>query len=166
MLREVLMKKTIQSTAFILGLAAFTQANALDGTYCPAEGDLRTVVSQNLAGLAGQQPLTLRIQSQDGQTRTWEVNNAQFYLSGSYTNRIPLQAGDPLMQTLGNIVTQSQVVMDYDMKTTAADQQQRLGLRAQDQSWCRIQFPQPGTGMNAFVFHLSAPRLSLNGDGG
>ncbi|MGL5784855.1 MAG: hypothetical protein ACRCYZ_05300 [Alphaproteobacteria bacterium] len=157
------MKQKIKSAAFMLSLVAFTQANALPGTFCPDENDLRRVVGQNLAGLTSLQPLTLRIQSQDGHPRTWEVHNVQLYLGNSITNRLPLQGNHPSLQRVRDIVNQDRVVMDYDMAAVTPEQQQSLGLRAQNQTWCLVQFPHEGTGLNALVFRLSLPE-STNED--
>ncbi len=159
------MKQKIKSAAFMLSFVAFTQANALPGTFCPNEDDLRRVVSQNLVGLASLQPLTLTIQSQDGQPRTWEVHNPQFYLPGSFTNSLPLQGNDPLVQRVSDIVNQNRIVMDYDMASTPADQQQRLGMRAQNPTWCTVQFPRERTRSIALVFRLLLPE-NTNEDAG
>ncbi|MGL4824916.1 MAG: hypothetical protein ACRC4G_01785 [Alphaproteobacteria bacterium] len=160
------MKQKIKSAAFMLSLVAFTQGNALPGTFCPDENDLRRVVSQNLIELTSLQPLTLRIQSQDGNTRTWEVHNAQLYLGNSMTNRLPLQGNHPLLQRVRDIVNQDRVVMDYDMAGFTADQHQRLRMPPQNQTWCLIQFPLEGRGINTFVFRLSLPEPSPNEDAG
>ncbi|MGL5720620.1 MAG: hypothetical protein ACRCYP_07530 [Alphaproteobacteria bacterium] len=150
------MKNIFNLAAFVLSFIFFSQVNALPGEFCPEEQALRTAIFNHLASLASQQPLTLKIRSKDGQVRNWEVSDAQFYPhAGTDQNVLPLQEGDSLMDVLGGIVIQNRILIDYDLSTITEDQQKTWNFRAQEQTWCLVQFPHPNPPVNAFVFHLS-----------
>ncbi|MGL4371897.1 MAG: hypothetical protein ACRCTK_04505 [Alphaproteobacteria bacterium] len=150
------MKNIFNLAAFVLSCIFFSQVNALPGKFCPEEQALRTEIFNHLASLASQQPLTLKIRSKDRQVRNWEVSDAQFYPNvGTDENALPLQESDLLMDTLGAIVTQNRILIDYDMAKVTEVEQKKFGLREQQQTWFLVQIPYPNPPVNAFVFTLS-----------
>jgi hypothetical protein len=152
------MKSIFKLATFALSFTFFSQVNALPGDFCPEEKALRTTILNNLVPLASHQNLTLKIPDRNGQERNWKVSDAQFYPNvGIGVNALPLQEGDLLIRTLGDIVTQNRIAMDYDMATVTEDDQKIFDLREQERTWCLIQFPHSGSTLNAFVFRLSQP---------